>query len=81
MNCIILLCRGNVVEDELHFLFVCEPYDAPRTVWLEEARRHCPHLQYLELEDQLKFIFNRFPRPNAKFIKACFDIHKAILYN
>ena len=75
------ICNNGEIEDELHFLFNCSTYEAEREFWLDNALNYCPHLHYLELNDQLKFLFSELPRSTAKFIKKCVMIRKEILYS
>ena len=76
-----VICQSNAIEDEFHFLFECDAYDELRNEWLETALIHCPDFYYLEINDQLTFLFGIIPRPTAKFIKSCLTIRKSILYN
>ena len=75
------VCDSNNVEDEMHFMFECNSYEIPRNAFFENVLYHCPDFYYLEENDQLKFIFCEVPRLTAKFIKACLEIRKNILYH
>ena len=74
------ICHQNEIEDELHFLFDCTAYVAPRNVWIENIYKDCPHFHYFELKDQLKYIFEIMPRPTSKFIIACLNIRNDVMY-
>ena len=75
------ICNSGDIEDECHFLFNCDVYDAEREDWLQTALIRCPDLYYLEFNDQLKFLFCEIPRSTAKFIKKCMTLRKQILYS
>ena len=74
------ICQQNEIEDEIHFLFDCTAYDAPRNSWIENIYKDCPHFHYFELEDQLKYIFETIPRLTSKYIIACLNIRNDIMY-
>ena len=74
------ICNQNIVEDENHFLFHCNAYDALRNSWIETIYKDCPDFHYLEDEDQLKYIFEKIPRSTAKFIISCLNVRNDILY-
>ena len=74
------ICNLGKVEDECHFLFECSAYESLRDNWLVSILNTCPDFHYLELKDQLKCIFDKCPRPTAKFVKSCLDLRKTVLY-
>lgn len=74
------ICNTEAIEDECHFLFECERYKDLRENWEITIKNQCNYIQYLELEDQLSFLFEDIPRSTAKYIVNCFMQRKSYLF-
>lgn len=80
-NRICQTCNSNEIEDEIHFLFNCNLYETERNSFFESVCTKFPDFHYLEVNDQLKYLFSKVPRPLAKFIKKIWFIRKNVIYN
>lgn len=79
-NRICEMCSLNVVEDECHFLFNCERYDDMRNHWIDSIRTQCHDFDYMEIENQLSYLFDNLVRTTAKYVIKCFNLRKSIIY-
>jgi hypothetical protein len=74
------ICDSDSVEDECHFLFECEKYHELRENWETAIKENCKHIQFLELGDQLSFLFQDLARSTAKYIVNCFMKRKELIF-
>ena len=75
------MCDANVIENECHFLFECELYNDLRYDWEKTVRIRCPDFLYMEVNDQLTYLFENLARPTAKYISRCFSLRKSVMFN
>ena len=72
------MCLSGAVEDEFHFLFSCEKYNAERTTF----KARTPALNWNDNDDiKLSNLFTLYPRQLAKFSSQIFNIRKDALYS
>ena len=74
------LCKGNEVEDEHHFLFVCPLYNDLRESMFHEIVTTTPDFVYFDYTEQLKLLFIQFYRKLAKYTKRAFERRKLYIY-
>ena len=74
------LCNDLAIEDELHFLCVCELYKDIRVPLLNKACASHPHFNDLCLEEKFTFLVVNCSRDVIKFIKAAWEVRKQELY-
>ena len=70
-----------MVEDEYHFLFVCELYEAERTNFYTELRTSYPKVDQLSNPTKLKFLFNFEPGKLGKFATRIWEKRQQKLHN
>ena len=75
-----LLCNREEVEDECHFLFACPKYNTNRETWGNIINSKCECFHYLELCEQLSFLFNNVTRATAKFIVQSFTERQQTIF-
>ena len=73
------ICNCNIVEDEIHFIFVCPKYATSRKLFFDKITKYCPDFESYNTNDQLKKAF-QYPLYIGKFIKEAFYIRQSIIY-
>ena len=75
---ICICCNQNLVEDESHFMFVCQMYNDLR----DDLFSNISETSFINLSnnDKFKTLFNAFPRQTAKFILKAFMRRKQFIY-
>ena len=51
------LCKKDVVEDESHFIFDCDPFTACRDQHLVEITNHIPFLNFMDSRSKLRYLY------------------------
>ena len=74
------LCNALAIEDEFHFLCVCELYKDPRITLFNKACVSHPQLNELCLKEKFTFLIVNCARDVIKFIKVAWEIRKQTLY-
>ena len=74
------VCNSGLVEDELHFMFECNAYEQLRGQWLNFIISKCEDFIYLDIEGQLKYVFETVHRRTSKYIQNCMEVRKNVLY-
>ena len=74
------ICNLNLIEDEIHFLCVCNKYDELRKILFISAAEK--HVQFSTLSIDLKFIYlmSFCNREVGAFIRKAWEIRKSVLY-
>ena len=75
------ICESTQIEDEFHFLCVCNAYEQLRTDMFTRTSQKYPHFQTLSLKDKFIFLLIKCNRELIKFLKLAWDLRKNILYN
>ena len=74
------MCNIGAIEDECHFLFECERYNDIRNDWEATILNNCPDFMYMEVAEQLKYLFENLARSTAKFVRKCFALRQSIIF-
>ena len=61
------LCKSNLVEDEVHFLFVCARLNACRSPFINELNYIWPNFNSLPGQEKTKYLFFNEETPPAEF--------------
>ena len=75
------MCNNDSVEDELHFLFVCDKYLPRRQQLLNIISAINPGFLNLSNIDKLKVCFNEHIYHFASYLKDIYRILKETRYN
>ena len=76
-----IFCNHNVVEDEMHFLFVCPLYNEIRQQYYERFKEIVPNFEDLTHVEKLnKFMSCDFVKLSAEFVNNCYCLRKEKLY-
>ena len=74
------MCNSGQIEDELHFMFECDIYEQLRDQWFNFIQSKCEDFIYLDIEGQLKYVFEKVHRKTSKYIQNCMEVRKNVLY-
>ena len=79
------ICKSDQVENEAHFLFVCEPLNTTRETYLNQLFDKCPTLSMVSHLDKLMYLyFNENISPNelsiaTKMLTSLINLRDKIL--
>ena len=73
------MCNSNVVEDELHFLFMCERYNDLRYTLYQKISKYYSDFKSLTLYEKLHLLSEQ-PIILGNFIQKAFSKRQALLY-
>ena len=79
------ICNCGAVEDELHFVFICDAYHNIRFKFLKTLQDR-NLITFIDISDEgkpiqtLKLISENFPKLLTKYILDCMDIRKNRMY-
>ena len=75
------ICKQHVLEDELHFLFNCDKYNLPRTVFLRYINENVRGFSEKTVEEKLQIIMqDEFVLETAKYLYDIFKIRQKLVY-
>ena len=77
---ICLICNGNHVEDEKHFLFHCKAYSVERDQFFVKIINMYQDFDNLNIDDKLVYLFENRPYMLAKFVNQCLCKRREFLY-
>ena len=74
------LCDENTIEDEFHFLCICQKYDSPRTSMYQTIVRKHNHFTDLAPKEQFRFLMSNCSGEVIKYLKKAWVIRQQHLY-
>ena len=74
------LCKLNYVEDEYHFLCICEQYSFYRKYLYDKATSKHAAFSIMSTEDKFVYLLTYENREVAKYLELAYDMRKASLY-
>ena len=74
------LCSLNCVEDEFHFLCICELYTVHRNALFERVAVKNADFSILSMEDKFSYLLSFENKEVAKYLELVFDTRKAQVY-
>ncbi len=76
------MCKFNLVEDEFHFICICNKYDTLRNSFFDALSSFVPDFTNMNLKDKYYFLMTTNEMEILKlfsfFIHDCFEIRKGI---
>ena len=75
------ICQSAQIEDEFHFLCVCDAYDQLRKDMFTRTSEKYPDFQTFSLRDKFNFLLTKCNRELIKFLKLAWNLRKNTLYN
>ena len=73
------MCNSYLVEDELHFLFVCEKYNGFKYTLYQKITQFHTEFAGINLYEKLQLL-SEHPKISGNFIQKAFSKHQALLY-
>ena len=73
------VCNCQEIEVELHFIFHCNHYENERHTFLQTVQHKNPEFIYLDVNQQLTYLFSDCHRALAKYLSKCYMKRKNIL--
>ena len=74
------VCNRNVVEDEMHFLCVCQFYDSKRQLLFNSARKLNPSFDGITTRCKFKFIMKNMRRDLEIYVMSSWKMRQNKLY-
>ena len=75
------LCDDQKIEDEFHFLCVCQKYSDLRTTLFNSVSSKHEQFTNMNLNDRFKFLIINCAKDVIKFLKNAWDLRKHTLFN
>ncbi len=75
-----VLCNTNNVEDQMHFLFHCDFYNAQRQDLYIKAREKIPNWENMSDYTKLAHLFDNMTRIFARYVKNIFLLRRNTLF-
>ena len=75
------VCTSNNIEDECHFLCVCDAYDSPRQLLFRAVSQRNSEFENMQVQEKLVYLLKFAGRETAKYLETAFNIRKSLLYS
>ena len=74
------VCNDGSLEDELHFLCLCQKYSEDRRKMYNQAKNRVINFENLDTESKFKALMTNCSRIVANFLKKAWETRKRVLY-
>ena len=81
LMCFLFKCNLDDVEDEKHFLCICQVYDGERYLMYEKVMEKKCNFVNLSTEMKFKYLVTHEYKLLGAFISNCWNIQTQILYS